>query len=592
MKKPLTDEDLLERTAIDGRVAFALAAFAVGAGLVALLDRLGVPERLVAVLAPVATATGLATVGLLVRSMRISRFYAAGRAVPGYYAGLALAALGAGLFLPFAPPVPAGTTVRGLLAGFGIGFLLAAFIVGPFLRKTGAFSIPDLIASRFPNLALRLGVVAVVGAVGLLVGLAGYETAVRALLQTSGANRTSATVLTGLVLILIIVPGGLAGVVWTATGAAGIFVAAFALPLILLASRGTPLPIPVFGDDVLWRQALARMSEWQAIANSPGDPMGYALVAAIAIGVAVLAPLLSPAMTCRDGGSSRLAGLAATAWIVVLGGLVAATMALTSMSFDQRMTGQRPDRLPEFVYTASQKGLVSICGDHVAGPAAAVEACRKTSGFSNVLRAEDFAASGAWLTIGLPASRGLSVAFSGLVGAALTSIAMMIAAAGFQIVGTAIGHDAFYRVRDSSALTSRRLAITRFVLIAGVVASGALVQSVELDPRALIGLAIAFSTATLAPLLVLSLWPRAAGADATIALLVGLATAEIVIVLGGGSPTLERMAASALIACMAGFAAGFATSLFRAGGPESQGGAFVHGVLHGDQDVLNPDKGA
>ncbi len=592
MKKPLTDEDLLERAAIDGRVAFALAAFALGAGLVALLDRLGVPERLVAILAPVATATGLATVGLLVGSMRISRFYAAGRAVPGYYAGLALASLGAGLFLPFAPPVPAGTSMRGLLTGFGIGFLLAALVVGPFLRKTGAFSIPDLIAARFPNLALRLGVVAVVGAVGLLVGLAGYETAVRALLQTSGANRLSATVLTGLVLMLIIVPGGLTGVVWTATGAAGIFIAAFALPMILLASRGTPLPFPILGDEALWSLALARMGEWHAITQSPGDPMGLALVAAIAIGVAVLAPLLSPAMTCRDGSSARLAGLAGTAWIIVLGALVAATMALASMSLDQRMTGQRPDRLPDFVYAASAKGLVSICGEQVATQAAALEACRKTPGFNNVLRAEDYVASGAWLTVGLPASRGLSVAFSGLVGAALTSIAMMIAAAGFQIVGTALGHDAFYRVRDSSALTSRRLAITRFVLIVAILGCGALVQSVSLDPRALIGLAIAFSAAALAPLLALSLWPRAAGADATIALLVGLATAEIVIVLGGGTPSVERMALSSIAGGIAACVSGFVTSLFRPGGPESQGGAFVHGVLHGDQDVLNPDKGA
>ncbi len=592
MKKPLTDEDLLERTAIDGRVAFALAAFAVGAGLVALLDRLGVPERLVAVLAPVATATGLATVGLLVRSMRISRFYAAGRAVPGYYAGLALAALGAGLFLPFAPPAPAGTSLPGLLTGFGIGFLLAVLIVGPFLRKTGAFSIPDLIASRFPNLALRLGVVAVVGAVGLLVGLAGFETAVRALLQTSGANRFSATILTGLVLVLVVTPGGLAGVVWTATGAAGIFIAAFGLPLAVLMLRGVSLPLPVLGDESLWRQALTRMGEWHSAGQSPSDAMGYGMVAALAIGVAVLAPLLSPSTTCRDGTSSRLAGFAAAGWIGVLGALVVGTMALTTLTFDQRMTGQRPDRLPDFVYAASAKGLVTICGERVERPAAALEACRKTPGFTGVLRRQDYSAGGAWLTVGLPAAQGLSVAFSGLVGAALTSIAMIIAAAGFQVLGTAVGHDAFYRVRDSSALTSRRLAITRFVLIAGIVGSGVLVQSASLDPRALIGLAIAFSTATLAPLLALSLWPRAAGADATIALLVGLATAEIVIVLGGGSPTLERMASSALIACVAAFAAGFATSLFRAGGPESQGGAFVHGVLHGDQDVLNPDKGA
>ncbi len=48
----MTDEDVLERAGVDGRVAFAMAAFALGAGLVALLDRVGVPEKLVGALGP------------------------------------------------------------------------------------------------------------------------------------------------------------------------------------------------------------------------------------------------------------------------------------------------------------------------------------------------------------------------------------------------------------------------------------------------------------------------------------------------------------------------------------------------------------
>ena len=66
MKRPLTDEDLLERASIDGRVAFAMAAFALGSGLVALLDRVGVPERIVGVLGPVLAMAGLALIGVLI----------------------------------------------------------------------------------------------------------------------------------------------------------------------------------------------------------------------------------------------------------------------------------------------------------------------------------------------------------------------------------------------------------------------------------------------------------------------------------------------------------------------------------------------
>ena len=93
MKKRITDEDLQVRAGIDGRVAFAAAAFAMLAGLVALLDRVGAPSRLVAVLGPALALVGLSIVGAMVRTMRISRFYAGGRAVPPAYAGLAFACL-------------------------------------------------------------------------------------------------------------------------------------------------------------------------------------------------------------------------------------------------------------------------------------------------------------------------------------------------------------------------------------------------------------------------------------------------------------------------------------------------------------------
>jgi cation/acetate symporter len=334
------------------------------------------------------------------------------------------------------------------------------------------------------------------------------------------------------------------------------------------------------------------MAEWHAPANQAGSPMALTLIVAIAIGVASLAPLLAPAIACRDSGAARRAGLAAVAWSGALILLIALTMAATTVAFDGLLTGQRPDRLPDFAYAASARGLIAVCGAHVGTPAAALEACRSAPGFTGVLRPQDFSADGPWLAIGLPAAHGLSVALSGLMGVAFVAVAMMIAASGFQTFATAIGHDALYRVRDTTALTSRRLATTRLSAVACIAVAVAIAWLRAPDPRALIGLAIALSTAALAPLLALALWPRAGGADATMSLLMGLATAEAVIISGEGPPSLERLATGAVAACLCGFGAGFIASLFRAGGPESVGGAFVHQVLHGEQDALTPDKGA
>lgn len=590
LKKPLTDEDLQERAAIDGRVSFAMAAFALGAALVALLDRIGVPERIVGFLGPVLTLAGLALIGLLLHSVRVSRFYAAGRAVPPPYAGLATVALVTGLGIPFLPPVSGGIQIHGLLLGFAIGFAAAALLNGPLLRKTGAFSVPDLIAGRFPQASVRLGTIAVVGAAALMVALAGIEISVTALAFALGAERLPAAILAAVVLILMVVPGGMAGVVWAATGSAGVFIAALCLPLATLVLGGDALPLPVLGDQASWLKAIERIGQWQQ--GGHWQQGGGIITAAIAIGFACLAPLLSPAVTAGNSRAARRAGMSAIAWGLVVSLVILTTLAVSSIVLDEYLIGERFDGLPPFVYAASGAGLLRICGALVMSPEQVVAACQAAGVAGEVLRASDFTPQGIWLLLGLPELYGYSVAFSGLVAAGIVAVSLVLASAGFQAFGTAVGHDGFYRVRDSSALSSRRLAMTRIVMIAAIIGCGAFAAFRPVDPRLLIGLAILFSAASIAPLLALALWPRASGSDAAIALLVGLGVAGGVIAAGGKVPDLYTLSLAALTGALSGFVAGVCVSFLHSGGLATEGSTFVHGLVHGETDMLNRDKGA
>lgn len=591
MKKPLTDEDLLERAAIDGRVSFAMAAFVLGAGLVALLDRVGVPQRIVQLLGPILTLSGLALIGLLLHSVKVSRFYAAGRAVPAPYAGLATVAFATALCIPYLPPVDGGIPLKGLLIGFAAGLLAVALLIGPLLRKTGAFSLPDLIAGRFPQTIVRLGAIAVVGAAALLVALAGYEASIKALAYSLGADRLPAAILVAFVLILMIVPGGMAGLIWAATGSAGVFIAASCLPLAAILLGGDLLPAPVMGDPAGWAKSMARIGEWQ---RSEEWQYGSGIViAALATGIACLAPLLSPAISAGDSHAARRAGLSAIFWGLVIGVIVLITMAVSVTVLDEYLIGERLEALPSFVYAASGAGLLRICGAYVATPDQVATACHATVGFSGeVLRAVDFTPQGLWLLLGMPELYGYSVAFSGLAAAGIVSVSLVLASAGFQSFGTAVGHDGFYRVRDSSALTSRRLAMTRIVMIAAILASGAFLAHRSVDGRLLIGLAILLSTASIAPLLALALWPRASGSDAAIALLTGLVTAGAVIAFRGGDADIQTLSLAALVAAITGLVAGVGVSFLHSGGLATEGSTFVHGLMHGGADMLNRDKGA
>ncbi|MBV9393891.1 MAG: symporter-like protein, partial [Methylobacteriaceae bacterium] len=147
-----------ERASIDGRVAFASAFLVLGCALIILLDRIGVPERLVALLGPMVALVSLAVLGALLHSMRISRFYAAGRRVPAIYAGFAATTVIAALAASCLVALPAGVSLTDFGIGLAAGAAIAGLGVRPFMRKIGAFSIPDLIGARFPSTLLRIAI--------------------------------------------------------------------------------------------------------------------------------------------------------------------------------------------------------------------------------------------------------------------------------------------------------------------------------------------------------------------------------------------------------------------------------------------------
>ncbi|MEI2735880.1 MAG: hypothetical protein V9G24_14470 [Rhodoblastus sp.] len=322
MHRPATEEEARERDAIDGRVTFAIAAFVAAGGLIVLLDRVGVSERFIAAIGPTMALLALALIGILLRTMRISGFYAASRAAPPVYAGFATAAIATALVTPFTPPVSDLYSGAGVFVGFAFGLACAAFVTGPYLRRTGAFSISDLVGARFDNMALRLGAALLVGVSALLAAMAGFETAVSALSTIAGLSRSAAAVVVAMVLAVATVPGGFSGVLWAAVAAAGVTVAGFALPLLFVTLAGQPLPLPVIGDAEAWRKATSLISFWQ---GDSGQPVSFWLSLGMALGMAASAPLITPFITVRDRAAALRAGVGASLWSAALAAIVAAT---------------------------------------------------------------------------------------------------------------------------------------------------------------------------------------------------------------------------------------------------------------------------
>jgi cation/acetate symporter len=196
-----------------------------------------------------------------------------------------------------------------------------------------------------------------------------------------------------------------------------------------------------------------------------------------------------------------------------------------------------------------------------------------------------------YLIGGLPQLAKLGAAFTGLLASGLIAVGLVLAAASLHACAAAVGHDALYRLRAESALTSRRLAITRLALV-GVTALGSATSAANaIDARTLVGLALAVSAAGLFPLLGLVFIARAQEKDAMTAQLIGVATMAGTLFVDPGPVGVGTLAWAGGAGALAGFLAGVLTArLWSRETPESA--AFVRRLLRGDGKVLREDKGA
>src|SRR5688500_17436833 len=109
--------------------------------LLAILEQVGVPDRIIGYLFVFFTLAVYAAIGIVSRTMQVSEYYVAGRRVPAVYNGMARGAdwMSAASFVGMAGTLYAlGYDGLAFVLGWTGGYVLVAVLVAPFLRKFGA----------------------------------------------------------------------------------------------------------------------------------------------------------------------------------------------------------------------------------------------------------------------------------------------------------------------------------------------------------------------------------------------------------------------------------------------------------------------
>jgi cation/acetate symporter len=215
--------------------------------VLAILEALGVPNRVIGYIFLFATIALYAGIGIMSRTADVAEYYVAGRRVPAFFNGMATGAdwMSAASFIGMAGSLYLlGYDGLAFIMGWTGGYVLVALFIAPYLRKFGQFTIPDFLGARYGGHVPRL--------IGVFAAILCSFTYVVAQVMGVGIITSRFTglefgigVFVGLAGILVCsFLGGMRAVTWTQVAQYIILIIAYLIPPIWLAAKQTGVPAP------------------------------------------------------------------------------------------------------------------------------------------------------------------------------------------------------------------------------------------------------------------------------------------------------------------------------------------------------------
>ncbi|MBI3708418.1 MAG: cation acetate symporter [Proteobacteria bacterium] len=434
--------------------------------ILAILEQIGVPNYVIGYLFVLLTIGVYAYIGILSRTMELSEYYVAGRAVPAFYNGMATGAdwMSAASFISMAGGLYlGGYGGLGYVLGWTGGYVLVGILLAPYLRKFGQFTVPDFLGTRYEGNAARIcGVVVLFCAsftyivaqcfgIGIItsrfIGIS-FETAI----------------FVGLLGILVCsMLGGMRAVTWTQVAQYIVLIIAYLVPVVWLSTKLYGIPIP----ELTYGKALQQIAEFEkqfgiAKAHSAAyvDAAGkfswvefnnfWALVLCLMVGTASLPHILMRYFTTPNVRQARESVGWSIFFIFLLYFTAPAYAAFAKLEVYANVINKPIANLPAWVQNWSQVGgLLTI----------------RDANNDGVLQLSEFVINQDIIVLSMPEIAGLPYVISGLVAAGGLAAALSTADGLLLAIANALSHDVYYKMIDPKASTARRLTVARVLLV-------------------------------------------------------------------------------------------------------------------------------
>jgi cation/acetate symporter len=491
--------------------------------LLAVLEQFGVPNKILGYLFVFFTLAVYAIIGILSRTAQVSEYYVAGRSVPALYNGMATGAdwMSAASFVGMAGTLfLLGYDGLAWVLGWTGGFVLVSILIGPYLRKFGAYTVPDFMAFRYGgNLARGLGVLVLVACSFTYVTAQIYGTGLIA--SRFLGMPFELAVFAGLVGILVCsMLGGMRAVTWTQVAQYIVLIIAYLTPIVILSTKkyGIPIPELTYGQaiaDITVREQEMIKSGLATVANLKPhiqpfltySPLNFfAIIICMMVGTASLPHILMRYFTTPSVREARQSVAWSLLFIFLLYFSAPAYAAFSKLEVYTNIIGRDLSSIRPWMFQWGELGLVKICGQNAASIDAIIAACKTIANHPGVVRLQDFVINTDVIVLSTPEIAGLPYVISGLVAAGGLAAALSTADGLLLAIANALSHDVYYKMVDPKAPTARRLVIARVLLLVVAVVAAATAATKPGDILAMVGWAFSLAMAGNFPALVMGVW--------------------------------------------------------------------------------------
>ena len=450
----------------------------------ALLEYFGVPNRILGYLFVFFTLAVYAIIGIATRTAQVSEYYVAGRRVPAFYNGMATGAdwMSAASFVAMAGSLfLQGYDGLAWVLGWTGGFVLVSILVGPYLRKFGAYTVPDFLSFRYGgNVARFLGVIVLVCCSFTYVTAQVFGTGIIA--SRFLGMQFELAVFAGLVGILACAMlGGMRAVTWTQIAQYIVLIIAYLVPIIILSYQHYGIPIP----ELTYGRAIAEITAREqeliksglAVLCTAADcgpttlkphiqpfmnytPLNFfGIIFCMMVGTASLPHILMRYFTTPSVKQARDSVAWSLLFIFLLYFSAPAYAAFSKLEVYTNIIGRDLGSIRPWLFTWGELGLIKICGADAVSLDAIMAACKKIANHPGVLRFQDFSINTDVIVLSTPEIAGLPYVISGLVAAGGLAAALSTADGLLLAIANALSHDVYYKMIQPLEQKKRNITI-------------------------------------------------------------------------------------------------------------------------------------